>query len=101
MAEESRNGAAAYVPQPGDFEFLSGRDIATDKNFASMSYWKGVAIHFFRDRKAVAGLIIIVAIILLSAFGPMVNSYGYRDIVSFRNEKNRKESPRGFRRFMK
>ena len=85
----------AYTPQPGDFEFLSNRDITTDKNYSSLSYWKGVAIHFFQDRKAVIGLFIIVAIILLSVFGPMINEYGYRDIVSFRNANNRKVVAKG------
>ena len=44
--------ATAYIPTAEDFEFLEGRDITTDKNFASMSYWKGVAIHFLRNRRA-------------------------------------------------
>jgi len=95
MEAQVKKNPAAYAPQPGDFEFLPNRDISTDKNYASLSYWKGVAIHFFRDRKAVIGLIIITAIILLSIFGPMINEYGYRDIVSFRNENNRKVVAKG------
>ncbi len=80
----------AYVPQPGDFEFLGTRDIQTDTNFASQGYWKGVFIHFFKNRRAVVGLIIIAVILLLAIFGPIMNSYGYRDIIKFRNDQNRR-----------
>ena len=95
MEKQMSTELGAYLPRPGDFEFLSNQDIATDKNFASISYWKGVFIHFFKDRKAVIGLIIIAAIILLSVFGPMINSYGYRDIISFRNANNKKVVAKG------
>lgn len=84
-----------YVPQPGDFELLNRQDINVDTNFASQSYWKGVAVHFFRNKRAVTGLVIILVITLLSVFGPMLSSYGYRDIVSFRNAKNRKVVAKG------
>ena len=40
----------AYIPVPGDFELLSRQDINVDRNFASQGYWKGVAIHFFRNK---------------------------------------------------
>ncbi len=82
--------AGPYVPQPGDFELLGVRDIQTDANFASQGYWKGVFIHFFKNRRAVVGLIIITVILLLAVFGPIMNSYGYRDIIQFRNEQNRR-----------
>ena len=82
--------AEAYTPVTGDFEYLDRSDILTDTNYASLSYWKGVFIHFFKNRRAVIGLIIIAVIILLAVFGPMMNSYGYRDIVQFRNESNRR-----------
>ena len=81
---------STYVPAPGDFELLGSRDLATDLNFASQSYWKGVFLHFFRNRRAVIGLIIIAVIILLAVFGPILSSYGYRDIIQFRNEQNRR-----------
>ena len=80
----------AYTPVAGDFTFLDQRDIHTDTNYASLSYWKGVFIHFFKNKRAVIGLVIILVIILLAVFGPMMNSYGYRDIVQFRNENNRR-----------
>ena len=40
-----------YTPVAGDFTLLTNRDIETDKNFASQSYWKGVAISFVRNRR--------------------------------------------------
>ena len=43
----------AYVPVAGDFAFLDRADILTDTNYASLSYWKGVFIHFFKNRRAV------------------------------------------------
>ncbi len=81
---------SVYIPVPGDFELLESRDIRTDANFASLGYWKGVFIHFFRNKRAVIGLIIITVILILAIFGPMMNSYGYRDIIQFRNEQNRR-----------
>ncbi|PUU97749.1 hypothetical protein DCD76_19005, partial [Acinetobacter baumannii] len=46
-----------YTPREGDFEFIGERDINVDKNFASQGYWKGVAIHFARDKFAMTGVI--------------------------------------------
>ena len=86
-AAAARSG---YSPEPGDFSLLDRQDILTDTNFASQSYWKGVFIHFFKNKRAVVGLIIILIIVLLAVFGPMMNSYGYRDIVQFRNDQNRR-----------
>ncbi|MBR3315064.1 MAG: ABC transporter permease [Atopobiaceae bacterium] len=70
-----------YVPVPGDFELLTDRDITTDKNFASQSYWKGVATHFFRNRRAVVGLVLVLTIILLAILGPMLSPYNYDQII--------------------
>ncbi|MBR4153414.1 MAG: ABC transporter permease [Selenomonadaceae bacterium] len=72
----------SYVPQKDDFEFITDRDITVDKNFASQGYWKGVAIHFFRNRFAVVGLILVAAIIIFAVFAPIVSSYGYQEIIS-------------------
>ena len=66
----------SYVPSKEDFRFLNRQDLDTDKNFASQSYWKGVAIHYFKNKRAVTGLVIITVIILLAVFGPMMNSFG-------------------------
>ena len=77
--------AEVYTPSKEDFVLLGERDIRTDANFASQSYWKGVFTHFFNNKRAVVGLVIILVIILLAAFGPEMNGYGYRDIVQFRD----------------
>ena len=82
--------SSAYLPVDGDFELLEHRDLDTDTNFASQSYWKGVWIHFYKNRRAMVGLAIILIIVLLAIFGPLMNSYGYRDIIQFRNEQNRR-----------
>ena len=71
-----------YTPQKEDFEFLSGRDITVDENFAAQGYWKGVATHFFRNRFAVVGLILVSVIILFAIFAPILSSYSYEEIVS-------------------
>ena len=84
-----------YVPVKEDFQFLNHQDLDVDKNYASQSYWKGVVTHFIKNRRAMAGLVIISVIILLAIFGPMMNSFGYRDIVQFRNENNKRVVARG------
>ncbi|MBQ3404720.1 MAG: ABC transporter permease [Oscillospiraceae bacterium] len=76
----------AYVPTAGDFEFLSRQDINVDRNFASQGYWKGVAIHFFRNRRAVVGLVIVVLITVLAILGPILSAYGYKEIISVTND---------------
>ena len=65
-----------------DFEFISDRDITVDENFSSQGYWKGVAVHFCRNKFAVTGVILVTAIILLAIFAPVVSSYSYEEIVS-------------------
>jgi len=84
-----------YQPVKEDFRFLDRRDLNVDKNYASQSYWKGVMTHFFKNRRAVTGLVIISVIILLAVFGPIMNSFGYRDIVQYRNENNKRVVARG------
>ena len=84
-----------YVPQKEDFRFLDRKDLNVDRNYASQSYWKGVMIHFFKNRRAVIGLVIITIIILLAIFGPLLSSFGYRDIVQYRNENNKRVVARG------
>ena len=76
---------SAYIPVPGDFELLEHNDIQTDKTYASQGYWKGVILHFFRDKRALIGLIIVGLIIILSIFGPVFNSYDYDDIIKAPN----------------
>ena len=60
--------AAEYVPVSGDFELLEQEDIATDTNYASQGYWKGVAVHFMRNKRAMLGLV-IVALLLTEWIG--------------------------------
>ena len=84
-----------YVPVKEDFILLHRQDLNTDKNFASQSYWKGVAVHFFRNRRAVIGLVIILLIILFAIIGPSLNEFGYRDIVQYRNENNKRVVAKG------
>ena len=71
-----------YTPQKDDFEFITDRDISVDKNFSSQGYWKGVAVHFFRNKFAVTGLILVAVIILFAVFAPIVSTYAYDQIVS-------------------
>ena len=71
-----------YTPTKEDFEFITDRDITVDKNFASQGYWKGVAVHFFRNKFAVTGLIFVSVIILFAVFAPLVSSYSYEQIIS-------------------
>jgi oligopeptide transport system permease protein len=84
-----------YVPVPGDFELLTNRDITTDKNFASQSYWRGVAISFVRNRRAMVGVVIIAVIVVMAIFGPLMSPYGYKDIVSYTDEDGRQVVARG------
>ena len=85
----------SYVPVKEDFQFLPERDITTDQNFASQGYWKGVAISFFRNKRAVVGLVIVLLIIFLAALGPVMNAYTYDGIVSVINEEGRQIVARG------
>lgn len=62
--------AAEYVPVAGDFAQLEQADIATDTNYASQGYWKGVATHFVRNKRAIIGLILVLLMIFL-AFADM------------------------------
>ena len=78
-----------YVPVKEDFQFLPDRDITTDQNFASQGYWKGVAISFFRNKRAVVGLVIVLLIMFFAAFGPMMNVYKYDTIVSITNDEGK------------
>jgi len=71
-----------YTPTKEDFEFITDRDITVDKNFASQGYWKGVAVHFFRNKFAVTGLILVVTILIFAVFAPLISSYSYEQIIS-------------------
>ena len=78
-----------YTPKGDDFEFITDRDLNVDENFASQGYWKGVVIHFARNRLAVAGAAIVGVIIVFALFAPIVSPYNYDDIVSVQVEEGR------------
>ena len=61
--------AAEYVPVAGDFAQLEQADIATDTNYASQGYWKGVATHFVRNKRAIIGLILVLLMIVGASAG--------------------------------
>ena len=69
-------------PRDEDFVLIGERDITTDENFASQSFWKGVVTRFFKKKRSVIGLIIILVIIFFAVVGPMISGYGYKEIVS-------------------
>ena len=79
-----------YAPEKADFEFISDRDITVDENFASQGYWKGVAIHFLKNKFAVTGVILVTVIILFALFAPVVSNYAYDEIVAI-TDSNGKE----------
>ena len=70
-----------YIPQPGDFELLKDRDITTDKNFASQNYWKSVALSFYHNKRAMVGLFLVLAIIILAILGPILSPYKFDQII--------------------
>lgn len=75
-----------YTPQKDDFEFISGRELDVDENFSSQGYWKGVAVHFLKNKFAVTGSILVIGIILFAVFAPLVSEYEYHQIVSITDE---------------
>ncbi len=82
---------AAYIPKDEDFVLDTSIDITTDRNFASQGFWKGVATRFFKNVRAVIGLVIIIVIMILALIGPHMNEYGYSDIQSVYDEETGKE----------
>lgn len=72
----------SYVPRKEDFEFLPERNLEMDVNFASQGYWKGAALHFLRNRFAMAGVLMVVLMMVFAVVAPMLSSYSYQEIVS-------------------
>lgn len=87
--------AAEYVPVAGDFAQLEQSDIATDTNYASQSYWKGVATHFVRNKRAMIGLILVLLMIFLAFVAPLFSGYAYDEIVTALNANGRKKAAVG------
>lgn len=70
-------------------------DIATDTNYASQGYWKGVATHFVRNKRAMIGLILVLLMIFLAFVAPLFSGYAYDEIVTALNAKGRKKAAVG------
>lgn len=87
--------AAEYVPVAGDFAQLEQADIATDTNYTSQGYWKGVATHFVRNKRAMIGLILVLLMIFLAFVAPLFSGYAYDEIVTALNAKGRKKAAVG------
>lgn len=87
--------AAEYVPVAEDFAQLEQADIATDTNYASQGYWKGVATHFVRNKRAMIGLILVLLMIFLAFVAPLFSGYAYNEIVTALNAKGRKKAAVG------
>ena len=79
-----------YTPTKEDFDFIQNRNLNVDKNFASQGYWRGVFVHFTRNKFAMTGVILVATIMLLAIFAPVVSSYAYDEIVSI-TDKNGKQ----------
>lgn len=91
----ARPAAAAYTPQAGDFGFLRQQDIRTDTNYASQGYWKGVFVHFVKDKRAMIGVVIVAVIIILALVGPLFSGYQYDEIIKAPNAKGRMKAVTG------
>ena len=65
-----------------NFQFITDRDISVDENFSSQGDWWAVAVHFFRNKFAVTGVILVSLIIFFAIFAPIVSTYSYDEIVS-------------------
>ena len=87
MSEFDKNARQDFAPD--DFELLNASDLNTDRNFASQSYWKGVLLHFVRNRRAMVGLVIVSLIILLAIFAPILSPYTYNNPVTGINAKGK------------
>ena len=64
----------AYIPKDEDFVLDTSMDITTDRNYASQGFWKGVFTRFFKNARAVIGLVIIIVIMILALIGPHMTS---------------------------
>jgi len=79
-----------YTPTQEDFEFVEGRNIEVDKNFASQGYWRGVFTHFVKNKFAVTGVILVTSMIIFAIFAPVFSPYAYDQIISI-TDTNGKE----------
>lgn len=75
-----------YTPTKEDFEFVSGRNIEVDTNFAAQGYWRGVFIHFIKNKFAMTGVFLVAAIMIFAVFAPIFSPYSYDQIISIQAE---------------
>ena len=75
-----------YTPSKNDFEFVSGRNIEVDTNFASQGYWRGVFVHFVKNKFAMTGILLVFLIMLLAIFAPLFSPYTYQQIIAVTDE---------------
>ncbi len=75
-----------YTPQKEDFEFVEGRNLEVDTNFASQGYWRGVFIHFTKNKFAITGVFLVAVIMIFAIFAPVFSSYAYDEIISVTDE---------------
>ena len=78
-----------YTPSQDDFEFITDRNINVDKNFASQGYWRGVFVHFTKNKFAVTGVFLVATIMIFAIFAPVFSSYAYDEIISITNESGK------------
>jgi oligopeptide transport system permease protein len=78
-----------YTPTQEDFEFIENRNIEVDTNFASQGYWRGVFVHFVKNKFAMTGVILISTIMIFAIFAPVFSSYAYDQIVSITDESGK------------
>lgn len=78
IMHEAAAEAAEEKFLPGDFELVGkGQDIHRDATFINVSFWRDAVKRFRANKMAVASLIAILAVILLSVFGPGMNGHTY------------------------
>ena len=78
-----------YTPQKEDFQFVEGRNINVDTNFASQGYWRGVFVHFTKNKFAMTGVFLVAVIMIFAIFAPVFSSYAYDEIISVTDESGK------------
>lgn len=76
-AKRTREYLETITFQDDDFEFDETAGDEIDRNFASQSFWKDAKVRFFKNKGAVAGLVIILFLVFMAIAGPSMSSYTY------------------------
>ena len=79
-----------YTPQKEDFQFITERNLEIDSTFTSQGYWRGVFVHFTKNKFAMTGVFLVSLIIIFAIFAPLFSSYAYDEIISV-TDSNGKE----------